>query len=280
MKSIRWGLALLLIIALEALAQSEPAAIRPDQPIRLFDGKSLDNFTTWLVDHHESDPNHVYTVVDQIDGAPAIRISGQNWGGIVTKNRYRDYRLLVEYRWGPVSWGQRRNRTRDSGILLHAQGRPGNSQKDFNGPWMRSVEFQIIEGGVGDFILVGGYTDQGELLRPTMKAKTRKDRDGETVFDPNGQENVFSGGRINWWGRSEDWADRLGFRGPQDVESPGQEWTKLEAIVDNGRLTYHVNGKLVNEGFDCSLTEGRLLFQSEGAEIYFRRIDLEPLRRP
>src|SRR4030095_10178791 len=170
----------------------------------LFDGRGLDHFTTWLVDHHESDPNHVFTVVDQIDGAPQIRISGQNWGGILTKDRYRDYRLLVEYRWGPVTWGERRSRTRDSGILLHAQGRPGNSQKDFNGPWMRAIEFQIIEGGVGDFILVGGHTNDGELLRPTMKVKTRKDRDGENVFDSNGPVNIFSSGRINWWGRSED----------------------------------------------------------------------------
>jgi hypothetical protein len=270
--------ALFLALAAALMAQSEPAAIKPDAPIRLFDGKSLDRFTTWQVDNHEKDPDRVFTVVDQIDGAPAIRISGQHWGGILTKDRYRDYRLLVEYRWGPVTWGQRRDRTRDSGILLHAQGRPGNSRKDFNGPWMRSVEFQIIEGGVGDFILVGGYTEQGELLRPSMKAKSRKDRDNENVFDPNGQVNQFSSGRINWWGRSEDWADRLGFRGPQDVESPGQEWTKLEAIVDKGRFTYYVNGKLVNEGFDCSFTEGRLLFQSEGAEIYFRRIDLEPLK--
>jgi hypothetical protein len=270
---------ILLALAFPLAAQSEPAALRPDKTIRLFDGKTLDPFTTWLVDDHESDSRRVFTVVDQIDGAPAIRVSGEKWGGFITKDRYRDYKMIVEYRWGPVTWGQRKDRTRDSGILLHAQGRPGNSAKDFNGPWMRSVEFQIIEGGVGDFILVGGYTDKGELLRPTMKAKTRKDRDGENVYDPNGQVNTFTSGRINWWGRSEDWADKLGFRGPQDVESPGQEWTRLEAIVDGGSFRYFVNGKAVNEGFDCSLTEGRLLFQSEGAEIFFRRIELEPLAK-
>ena len=44
-----------------------------------------------------------------------------------------------------------------------------------------------------------------------------------------------------------------------------------------GNLTYYVNGKLVNQGFEGSLTEGKLLFQSEGAEVYFRRIELEPL---
>ena len=56
--------------------------------------------------------------------------------------------------------------------LIPLQSRSGSSQKDFNGPWMRSVEFQMIDGAVGDIILVGGYADNGELLRPVLKAKS------------------------------------------------------------------------------------------------------------
>jgi len=48
-------------------------------------------------------------------------------------------------------------------------------------------------------------------------------------------------------------------------------------IADGDRVTNVVNGKVVNEGTRSSLTEGRILVQSEGAEIYFRRIDLEPV---
>ncbi len=271
------ALAFLLAPAYALIAQSG-AAIKPTQTIHLFDGKTLDGFDTWLVDNQHKDPDRVFTVVDRIDGAPAIRVSGQGYGGIITKQQYRDYRLVVEYRWGGVTWGGRADRTRDSGILIHAQGRPGNSKKDFNGPWMLSAEFQIIEGGVGDIILVGGYDDKGELRRPTIKVKTRKDRDGETVYDPKGAEETISNRRINWWGRSEDWADKLNFRGPQDPDSPIQWWTRLEAVVEGGNLTYYVNGVLVNQARDCSLTEGKLLFQTEGAELYFRKIDLEPLR--
>jgi hypothetical protein len=40
-----------------------------------------------------------------------------------------------------------------------------------------------------------------------------------------------------------------------------------------------VNGKVVNEGVRASLTEGKILIQCEGAEIFFRRIDLEPVGR-
>jgi hypothetical protein len=256
----------------------QSAALSPTSVIRLFDGTSLANFDPWLVDFHTSDPEKVYSVVDQIDGAPAIRISGQVWGGLLTKQAYRNYRLIAEYRWGGATWGARKDRTRDSGILLHAQGRPGNTQKDFNGPWLMSQEFQIIEGGVGDYISVSGYTENGEQIRPSVTVPIRKDRDGERVWDPKGAPTVVNSGRVNWWGRSEDWADTLGFRGPKDVESPGLEWTRLEAVVNGAGLQYFVNGQLVFEATNSSLTEGRIMIQSEGAEIYFRRIDLEPLK--
>jgi hypothetical protein len=272
------AMAAVLVLSPALPAQGPAPAITPSSVVRLFDGQSLSNFESWLVDHHEADPERVFSVVDQIDGAPAIRISGQVWGGLITKQAYRDYRLIVEFRWGGATWGDRKTRARDSGVLLHAQGRLGSTRSDFNGPWLRSLEFQIIEGGVGDILPVSGYSDSGEQIRPSVTARVRNDRDGETVYDAKGEPRVFSSGRINWWGRSEDWADRLGFRGPQDVESAGLEWTRLEAVVEKGSLKYFVNGKLVNEATDATVSEGRIMLQSEGAEIYFRRIDLEPLK--
>jgi 3-keto-disaccharide hydrolase len=275
------GLAILIALTTALTARQAPAplaASSPSSTIKLFDGRSLGNFQTWLVDHHEADPERVFSVVDQVDGAPAIRISGQVWGGLLTKEAYRDYRLVAEFRWGGATWGDRKTRARDSGVLLHAQGRLGNTKSDFNGPWLRSIEFQIIEGGVGDILPVSGFGDAGEQIRPAVTARVRKDRDGETVYDATGMPQAFSSGRINWWGRSEDWADRLGFRGPQDVESAGLEWTRIEAVVEKDTLKYYVNGKLVNEAAGLSVSDGKIMIQSEGAEIYFRRIDLEPLK--
>jgi hypothetical protein len=270
-----------LLLACTAGVATQPAgevAIRPDRTIRLFDGKGLESFDTWLVDDHRTDPLRVFSVVDQIDGAPAIRISGERWGGIATRQSFRDYRLIVEFRWGPLTWGQRCNAARDSGVLVHAQGVPGNTGADGNGPWMRSIEAQIIEGGVGDFILVAGFDERGRRVLPRLTARVGTDRDGETVFDPKGTEKTLESGRINWFGRDPDWRDALGFRGREDVESPYGEWTRLEVIADADRLTNIVNGKVVNEGDKASWTEGRIMIQSEGAEIYIRRIDLEPLR--
>ena len=268
----------LLVIALTSLLMPEDQAIGVSKPIKLFDGRDLSNFYTWLVDYKFKDPDLVFTVVDQMDGAPAIRISGQHYGGLITKKRCRNYRLIAEFRWGPVTWGDRKDKARDSGILLHCQGPEGNTSRDFSGPWMRSIEFQIIEGGTGDILLVNGYAPAGDLLNPRLTATVGKDRDGEDVYDPEKRPVAFQGSvRINWYGRDPDWSDTLGFRGKHDVESPNSQWTKLEAICEGEKITYIVNGKVVNAGMHSNLTGGKILLQSEGAEIFFRRIDLEPL---
>jgi hypothetical protein len=144
---------------------------------------------------------------------------------------------------------------------------------------MRSVEAQIIEGGVGDIILVAGFDERGRRIAPRLSAPVTPDRDGEPVYDPRGETREFEGGRINWSGRDADWADRLGFRGRHDVESPYGEWTRLEVVAEGDRLTYLVNGSVVNGATASSLSEGKILIQSEGAEIYFRKIELRPLAR-
>lgn len=259
---------------------SQSPIIIPTETIKLFNGKDLTNFYTWLVDKHFDDPERVFSVVDNVDGAPAIRVSGERWGAFITKNRYANYRLIVEFRWGLLTWDKRRAAAKDSGILLHGQGSEGNMQKDFNAPWMRSIECQIIEGGVGDILLLNGYEPDGTMMKTTMTAPIRKDRDGETVYDMNGTPTDLTGQiRINWFGRDEDWADKIGFRGKADVESETGKWTTLEVICKDGDITNIVNGKVVAAGTKSNLSDGKILFQSEGAEIFFRRIDLEPLKK-
>jgi 3-keto-disaccharide hydrolase len=265
--------------AAEPVRGESAPAIRPERTIHLFDGRGLDAFYGWLADTRREDPLRVFSVADAVDGAPAIRISGERWGGLVTREAYRDYRLVVEFRWGLATWGERRAAARDSGVLVHCQRPDGSTGAGGSGPWMRSVEAQVIEGGVGDIILVEGYDAEGRVQKPRVTSRAGKDRDGEAVFDRNADPRELDSGRVNWFGRDVDWADRIGFRGRQDVESPYGQWTRLEVIADGDRITNVVNGTVVNEATGSSLTEGRILLQSEGAEIYFRRVDLEPLSR-
>ncbi len=276
MKSLLTLLVGLTCAVASITATETRAPIEPREKIALFNGKDLSNFTTWTTKHGKADPDHVFTVVDQIDGAPAIRASGKYFGGIITKERYTNYRFVAEFRWGLVTWEPRKDKARDAGILFHCQGEEGNYTKTFNGAWMRSVEFQIIEGGTGDVILVGGYErGQPDPIVPTMKTKVTPDT---KRWNPNGEPKEFKGGRIDWLRRDPTWKDVLGFRGKADAEKPVGEWNKLEAICDGGNVTYFVNGEKVMEGWDGSFNEGRIFLQSEGAEIYYRNIELHPLK--
>ena len=64
-----------------------------------------------------------------------------------------------------------------------------------------------------------------------------------------------------------------------EVEKPHGEWNVLELVSDGDHIRYWVNGTLVMEGTDASLTRGKILFQSEGAELFYRRIELRPLEK-
>ena len=251
-------------------APSREAAISPtDAPIKLFNGRNLDGFYTWIRDTKYEDPRKVFTVQDGM-----IHVSGDGYGGLITKNSYRDYHLIVEFKWGEKAWGDRVDRARDSGVLVHAWGPDGG----YSNTWMASIEAQIIEGGVGDILVLSG-TDPttGKVLTTSLTAETTEDRDGETVWEKGGERHTLSGGRINWFGRDVDWADKLGFRGKDDVESPSGQWTRLEVIADGDSLQYIVNGVVVNEGLEAKPDFGKLVLQTEQAEMFVRRYEMWPL---
>ncbi len=245
-------------------------AISPtDGPIKLFNGRNLEGFYTWIRDSRYADPKKIFTVHDGL-----IHISGDGYGALITNRAYRDYHLIIEFKWGEKTWANRVDRARDSGVLVHGWGPDGG----YSNTWMASIEAQIIEGGVGDILVLSG-TDPitGQLLPTSLTADITKDRDGEKVWRKGGERLTLSSGRINWFGRDEDWADKIGFRGKQDVESPFGEWTRLEVIADGGHLLYKVNGVVVNEGFEAKPDFGKLLLQTEAAEMFVRRYELWPL---
>ena len=86
-------------------------------------------------------------------------------------------------------------------------------------------------------------------------------------------------GRFNWQWRDVNWNDTIGYRGPKDVEKPVGKWNRQEVICSGGTVKMILNGVLVNEGRDASPDEGRIQLQSEGAEIWVRRMELRPVKR-
>jgi hypothetical protein len=236
--------------------------IRTAEPIFTFNGKDLTGFYTYLHDHKYEDPAKVFTVHDGM-----VHISGAEFGGLITREEFHDYHLIAEWKWGERTWAPRQDKSRDSGILLHCVGPDGA----YSGNWMESQECQIIEGGCGDFIMVSGRE------KPSLTCETRAGADGQLYFEKGGTPVSRNSGRFNWWGRDPNWKDIAGFRGSRDVENPRGEWNRLEVICDGGSITNIVNGFVVNHGTRSSLTAGKITFQSEGAEIFFRKIELRPL---
>ena len=74
-----------------AADDARDSAVRPTKVIRLFDGKSLDGFYTWLKDTQREDPRKVFRVTDGM-----LHVTGDGLGGLLTNKQYRDYHSILE----------------------------------------------------------------------------------------------------------------------------------------------------------------------------------------
>jgi hypothetical protein len=252
----------LIVSSLLAIVAAAAEPIAPKSKMKLFNGRDLANFYTFLEHSKYQDPKQVFTVKDGL-----LRISGEEWGGLTTKDAFRDYHLLVEWKWGEKTWDTRIGKARDSGILLHGIG-PDEGRRGY---WFQSIEYQIIEGGTGDFIMVDGAE------RPWLGAEVREEPNGQIYWHKGGKYVRTDRKRINWYGRWHEWKDVNAIRGPQDVERPVGEWNVSEVLCDGDTITAIVNGRVVNYGTQASQSAGKLLIQSEGAEIFFRRVEIGPI---
>jgi len=237
-------LCLVLVASQFAIAGDIP---RHGKPVVLFDGHGLDKFDTFLKSKGlNQDPDRVFQVEKNV-----IHVSGKEFGYIITKEEFHDYYLRAEFKWGKSTYAPRDGHARDSGILYNIQG----PQK----VWPRSLEFQILEGGTGDFWLTdgGAVTARGTRATGPEGSAVKIDRIGK--------------------GPSKD---ITGYRDPSgEVEKPYGKWNLLELVVQGDHVKHFVNGKLVNEGTEAFPASGKILFQSEGAEIFFRHIKLFPLEK-
>jgi hypothetical protein len=232
----------------------------------LFNGKDLEGWDTWLgrpfggkeVVGLNKDPSKVYTVVEA-DGKPAIRISGEIFGALTSKQEYENYHLKLEFKWGQKKWPPREKAVRDSGLLYHCVG-PHGAAGTF---WMRSQECQIQENDCGDYYSVaGGIVDvEGEK------------KGGAIVYKKGGKKFTGVKGRII---RSKNYEHKTG------------EWNTIEVLCLGGTCVHAVNGKtnmvMTNSrqevgGKEVPLTRGKLQLQSEGAEVFYRNIYLRPITR-
>ena len=255
----------------------------------LWNGKNLDEWTTWMQQPAPTsevpglkrdadgkylepigsgrDPLKVFTVVNDVDGRPAIRISGEVFGELRSKASFKDYHLKMQFKWGEKKWPprDRAETPRDSGLLYHVHSEPGAEGRT----WARSVELQIQEHDVGDLYAVGSAIAVRAKSRPGTKP-TLYD------YDPMGEWTYFS--------QSQGSMGRC-IKQP-DNEKPNGEWNTVELIAFGNDAIHIVNGKVVmrlygpvkiNTELPTPVTSGPIILQSEGAELFYRDIQVRPI---
>src|SRR5262245_30340639 len=115
-----------------------------------------------------------------------------------------------------------------------------------NGPdkiWPKAVEAQLMEDHAGDFWLVDNF---------------------KLTVDPKRQDPKVA---------------RHYYRMKDHVEKKIGEWNQYEITCKDGTIKLVINGELVNEGSHAEITKGKILLQSEGAEIHFRDVMLKHLAK-
>lgn len=255
----------------------------------LWNGKNLDGWTTWMQAPSptsdvpglkrdadgkylepigsERDPLKVFTVAEDIDGRSAIRISGEVFGELRSKESFSNYHLKLQFKWGEKKWPPRdRPETqRDSGLLYHVHAEPGAEGRT----WARSIELQIQEHDVGDLYAVGSTI----AVRSTVRRGTNP---ALYDYDPAGEWFFFS--------QSHGSSGRC-IKQP-DNEKPTGEWNTVELIAFHNEAIHIVNGKVVMRLRDpmridtdtpTPVTSGPIILQSEGAEVYYRDIQVRPI---
>lgn len=210
------------------------------------------------------DPTNVYTI-QTVDKKPAIRISGQVFGAITTKEEFENYHLKLEFKWGQKRWPPRESAVRDSGLLYHCVGPHGAA----GSYWMQSLECQIQEHDCGDYWSVAGpiVDVEGE----------RKDGKGPVIYKKGGEKFTVP---------DKDTGPRI--VKSVDLEKPTGQWNTIELLTVGTTSVHIVNGKvnmiLTNSrrkvgAKEEPLSRGKIQLQSEGAEVFYRNIAIKPLKK-
>jgi hypothetical protein len=252
------------------VVKTKKAAIRG----RLFNGVDLTGFDSYLGIPYSgaskppyglnNDPEGVFTVQDG-----ELHISGKVFGGLISTREYENYHLVVEYKWGEKKWPPRNDVPRIGGIVLHATGEPGA----VHGWSVAGITCVLAETSAGGLLLADG------LPRPiTLYAEAER-----RVFKKAGSVLIYKPGEPLVPVHA-GYVHALGWRPPllaakvpvKDIAHPVGEWNRLECLCEGDRITVILNGTTVNAASRVSQAKGKLFIESQGAEIFFRTINVRP----
>lgn len=213
----------------------------------------------------DNDLKDVFTIISE-NGELVLKITGEIYGGLTTKASYADYHLSVMFKWGDKKWEPRLELLRDSGILYHCYGDHGR----FWNTWKTSLEFQVQETDLGDFIPLNGNAMKPKIPGPKVEIRGVQG-EKRNKYDPNSDRYLSNIGYTNAY---------------KEQDAPHGEWNHLEIYVVGNNAVHVVNGEVVmvvenaTNGEDGSpLTKGQIQLQSEAAECYYKQLVLTPIKK-
>ncbi len=204
------------------------------QTIHLYNGKDLNN---WYSDvpATDKDPNLRKSFIIRDGNLVSM---GTPEGHLLTKEKYENYRLELEYRFA--------GKPGNCGVLVHA-----STPRALYGMFPKSIEVQMMHSNAGDFW----------CIVEDIKVENMEARRGP-------KEN---------WGITEG-KERRVKNLTDNSEKPLGEWNKMTIECRGDKIKVWVNGDLVNDGFGATAQKGQIALQAEGAEVEFRKVDLTPLK--
>lgn len=211
------------------------------------------------------DSTHVFSMTDD-HGTPVLHITGEIYGCAATRQSFSNYHFRAKFRWGDKKWQPRLDELKDSGLVYHST---GNFGVDYWHSWMQGQEFQIIEGGIGDYWTIAQAQIDIRASRGPQFYRFSKSAPW-LKFAADGEKY---GAVANYCERGED------------AEIKG-EWNQIDLVCFADRCVHIVNGKVVMalknsrhvvDGKVVPLTGGRLQLQSEAAEVFYKDVQIRPI---
>ncbi|GAP67595.1 hypothetical protein BA6E_10138 [Bacteroidales bacterium 6E] len=251
-----------LILSLGLGCSQQPA----DTWVQLYNGQNLENWDLQLGSSLGADfdslaqaatVDKVFTIVEE-NGEKFIRISGEINGALATKESFENYHLQLVYRWGETVYS-----SRNSGLLYHSFG----PFRAAFGTWMANIECQLMHENLGDTYL---------MVNTTCETAAVQDTTNQQFYFTPGANPVQFGEQAN--GRM--------IRKAVDAEKPLGGWNTVD-LYCVGRTAVHVvngvtvmvnnNTGILVDGNIQPLTSGKIQIQSEGAELFVKKVAIQPI---
>jgi len=210
---------------------------------------------------------NVFSVIQE-NGEDVLKVTGEIFGSLMSKNEYQNYHLKFQVKWGEKLWEPMLKAKRNNGLLYHSIGEPG---KGLWNTWMTCLEFEVENTNFGDFITIN---NDGNIHAKCPAEKTGN----KFYYNPDAPLVDFG------WSRFPDGRCYK----TKDLEKPLGEWTTVELISFNGMNLHIIEGEVVMAVYEAKffdgkkwipMNKGKLQLQSEGAETYFKDIRIKPIKK-